>query len=193
MIRYHQIPNKIASELIDNIVFRGRILWRDLATWLNAYLIAKSFQSNAELEAQIINKLLNAPEDFANMLKVFFGDQVANDFSILLTNYINLLINLIDAKIYNDVNAVNEYTKQIYENNEQRAEFLSEINPFWDKRILLEHSNRFNNMMIKEIDTFIAKQYQESAEIFDKILSYTSTMGDYSAHGITDYLTYSLG
>lgn len=47
-------------------------------------------------------------------------------------------------------------------------------------------------MIFKEIDTFIAKQYQESIEIFNKILSYTSTMGDYSAHGITDYLTYGL-
>jgi hypothetical protein len=58
-------------QAVDNIVFRGRILWRDIATWIRLYLAAVSLQADPELEEEVANKLLNLPVEFGNIKSIF--------------------------------------------------------------------------------------------------------------------------
>jgi hypothetical protein len=178
-------------QAVDNIVFRGRILWRDIATWIRLYLAAVSLQADPELEEEVANKLLNLPVEFGNMIRVFFSDKISDDYTVMLSNYIILLMNIIKAQSSGDINAVNKYTEQLYQNIEQRAEYLANINPFWDKNTLVNFMNYFTSMTIQEINAYLSKQYKESINIFDRILNFSSEMGDYVAQGITNYLIYS--
>ncbi|MDF2533758.1 MAG: hypothetical protein K0Q65_3339, partial [Clostridia bacterium] len=50
---------------------RGRILWRDIATWIRLYLAAVSLQADPELEEEVANKLLNLPVEFGNIKSIF--------------------------------------------------------------------------------------------------------------------------
>jgi flagellar biosynthesis chaperone FliJ len=100
-------------------------------------------------------------------------------------------MNIIKAQSSGDINAVNKYTEQLYQNIEQRAEYLANINPFWDKNTLVNFMNYFTSMTIQEINAYLSKQYKESINIFDRILNFSSEMGDYVAQGITNYLIYS--
>ena len=191
MLSYCQRPDQAASRAVDNIVFRGRILWRDIATWLRAYLVTVSLQSDRELQEEVVMKLQSLPVEFGEMMRVFFGDRISQDYTTILSDYIMLFINIINAQVNGDFNAVNEYKKQIYRNLEKRAEFLSSVNPFWDKGTLDHFMRNFTDMTIQEINTFLAKQYKENIQIFERVLTYTSAMGDYLAQGISNYLTYS--
>ncbi|MHC1723183.1 MAG: hypothetical protein AB9836_08275 [Aminipila sp.] len=86
--------------------------------------------------------------------------------------------------------AANEYTKQLYENAEERAIFLSEINPFWSKEEWINLFYPFIQMTIEESTTLLNKEYDKNVEVYDRILNHTSKMGDYFSRGIIDYLTY---
>lgn len=182
----------IKQQDIDNIVFRGRILWRNLSTWLNTYLIIKTLKADAELEAVIVDKLLSISADFVNLVRTFFGDKAADEYAILLSNYVKLFMALIDALVEGNSRVANEVVKQIYENVDERTEFLSALNPYWDKTTLQNYIFNFTDMKVKEINSFTSKQYKDSIDIYDRILSYSTSLGDFMAKGIKDYLTYNL-
>ncbi|MEL7654735.1 MAG: hypothetical protein AAGU75_02375 [Bacillota bacterium] len=167
------------------------MVWRDMATWIRAYLVYVYLESDSELQQIVIDKLLAIPQDYGNMLRLFFGDTIAEEYTVLLTDYIMLFINLINAQKNGNVKEIDEYTKQLYQNADLRAEYLSNINPFWQKNVLQSLIYNFTDMTIDESTTFLTKDYRRNIEIFDRILSHTSAMGDYLAQGITNYLQYS--
>ncbi len=111
--------------------------------------------------------------------------------SLNFTNYFKLMISLMDAQKRGDTNAVNEYAKQLEQNVDERANFLSRINPFWEKNTLLNYLKNYNDMTIKEMNTFLTKDYKENVDIFGKILELTSIIGDYITDGLVKYFTYS--
>lgn len=184
-----QDPNNISGEY--NLRFTGRMIWRDIATWIRAYLVSTYFNSDPELHQAISEKLYSLPLEHGNFLRIFFGDKIAEDNISLLSNYITLLKSVINAQKSGDVNAVNEYTKQLYQNIDQRADYLSQINPFWQSNIVKSLIYNFTNMTIDEATTFLEKDYNRNIKIFDRILSHSTVMGDYLAQGLLDYITYS--
>lgn len=190
MIKCRQISTK--QQDIDNIVFRGRVLWRNLTSWLNRYLIAKTLKADPELEAAIIDRLLTISGDFENLVRTFFGDKAADDYIILLTNYVKLFIDLINALVEGNSSAANEIVKQIYQNAGERAEFLSRLNPYWDAATMEKYIMNFTDMTVDEINAFISKRYKDSINIYERIISYSTSIGDFMAQGIKDYLTYNL-
>ncbi|WP_312648875.1 hypothetical protein [Aminipila sp.] len=190
MIESYQITKM--QQDIDNIVYRGRIIWRDIATWLSTYLIAKNLQGDTELLEQIKDKLLRIVEDFGSLMRTFFGDKAADDYINLFSEYIMLIISLIDALVEGNSSAADEIVKQIYESAGKRAELLTEMNPYWDKNTMENYIFTFTDMTIREIMAFISKQYKESIDIYDRILSYSTSLGDFLAQGIKNYLIYNL-
>ena len=182
-------PNLTQGE--DNIIFRARIIWRDIATWIRAYLVYVHFESDPKLQEMTINKLMSLPIQFGNMIRLFFGDAVADEYTDILTNYIALLIHVIYALKIGDVNAIEELTDQLMQNTNQRADFLSKINPFWQKNELEGLMNTFTNMTIHEAETFFSGDYENNLRIFDRLLAHTTITGDYAAQGIMNYLKYS--
>ncbi|MEL7657791.1 MAG: hypothetical protein AAGU75_18005, partial [Bacillota bacterium] len=109
----------------------------------------------------------------------------------LMSNYTRLLKSLIDATKSGDADAVSEYTRQISQNIDERVNFLTTINPFWEKNVMFNFLTAFNNMAINEINTFADKNYLRNTDLFNSLLSYSDRMGDYFADGILKYYTYS--
>ncbi|MHC1722988.1 MAG: hypothetical protein AB9836_07290 [Aminipila sp.] len=190
MIKYRPICRK--QQDIDNIVFRARVMWRKLSLWIYSYLFSKTLNADTELEEVIVNKLISATEDFQNLVRMFFGDKAADDYTKLLSNYIKLFIDLINALAEGNSNTANVIVEQIYQNAGERVEFLASINPYWDKNTLQNYIFNFTDMTVNEINTFTSKRYKESLDIFDRILTYSTSLGDFMAQGIKDYLTYNL-
>ena len=191
MIGYCQQQDQNDFHGESNLVFRGRMVWRDIATWIREYLIYVYLESEPELQQIIVEKLMSLPQDYGNMLRIFFGDKAANEYTILFTNYITLLIILINAQKNGNADSVNEYTKQLYQNSDERAEYLSKINPFWQRSTLQSLIYNFTGMTIEESTSFLSKDYKKNTKLFERLLSYSSVMGDYLAEGILNYMKYS--
>lgn len=172
-----------------NLIYEARTIWRDLATWIRAYLV--SIYAGFGNKEAVKEKLSKIPMEFLNIFHVIFGDQIAEAYSTLLFHYITTLESLVEAQINGDANAVSEYTRQLYENADQRAAFLSKINPFWVETEWKNYLYQFIQLTIEESTTFLNKEYTRNIDVFDRILNLTAVMGDYFSKGLINYLTYT--
>lgn len=193
MISKNQVKNPAQSPEIRpsyitpqiNFIFRARMLWRDLATWLRAYMI--SLYGGVGNTAEISERLLRIPMEYGNILRVFFGDQATEQYMKYLTQYITIFQSFLDAQHANDINAANVYIQQLYQNITASSTFLASLNPYWsigEWQYILES---FTNLQIQEATTFLTNDYTTNINIFDRILALTTIIGDYFSEGLTYY------
>ncbi|WP_312649093.1 hypothetical protein [Aminipila sp.] len=189
MISIKQLDfSSIPTSQVD-LVFESRTIWRDLATWIQSYLVSvfAGFGNQDSIEV----KLKGIALEFGNILSTVFGGEIGEQYVNLITNWLNTFKLLVSSQINSDINAVNGYTKQLYDDIDQIAIFLSNINPFWIENEWQALLYRFNDMIIEELSAYINKQYTIAIESFDRLLNLTSIIGNYYSKGLLNYLTYS--
>ncbi len=172
-----------------HLIFQSRTIWRDLSTWIRAYLASKH-GGLGDKEA-IRDRLDKVIIKSTNTFSLIFGEQSADEYVNFSSNFVNSLDALADAQILGDIIAVNEYTKQLHENSEKTAVFLATINPYWLESRWRDLLYQFNQNTIDQSTTFLNKQFTENIEIFSRILGISSAIGDHYSQGILDYLSFS--
>jgi ABC-type transport system substrate-binding protein len=177
-------PNYIPGQM--NFIFRARMLWRDLATWLSMY-ISSLFGSGVGNHVAISERLYTVPAEYGSILKLFFGDQPAEQLINQLVQFIAHLQSLFIAMMNNDVDSINSYTQQVYQIVDAIAGLLAETNPYWRKNEWVALLNSFTNMNIQEATALLSGMYKEGINIFEQKLSLTNIMGDYFSEGLTYY------
>lgn len=170
------------------LIFESRIIWRNLANWIREYLV--SAYANYGIQAVVGEKIKSVLLENSNLISIIFGEQNIESYNELISDFVSIFKALVAAQISGDANAVNEYTKQLYENVDQRAALAAQINPFWSESEWKNLSHQFIEMTIEESTALLKKQYTKSIEIYDDILNLTSKMGDYYSKGVFDYLAY---
>lgn len=191
MISIKQLDfSSIPASQVD-LVFESRTIWRDLATWIQSYLVSvfAGFGNQDSIEV----KLKGISLEFGNILSTVFGGEIGEQYINLINNWLNTFKLLVSSQINGDINAVNGYTKQLYDDIEQLSIFLSDINPFWIENEWQALLYRFNDMIIEELSAYINKEYTTAIESFDRLLNLTSIIGNYYSKGLLNYLTYSGG
>lgn len=176
-------PNYITGQM--NFIFRARMLWRDLATWLRSYKV--SLYGGVGNASELGQRLFRIPLEYGNILKVFFGDQTTEQYIYLLTQYMATLQLLFIAQINNDVAAINNLSQQLYQNVNDTAALLASINPYWTQNEWVTLLDSFTSMQIEEATTFLTEDYTRNINIFDRIISLTNIIGDYFSEGLTNY------
>jgi len=169
-----------------NLVFRGRMLWRDLATWLATYMFSVS--GGYGNQDAISERLYRLPLDYGNVMKLFFGDKLSEHYINLLSIYIVVLQSLFLAMIKGDASAVNDYAKRLYQNIDQMSAFLAQINPFWQQDVWSSLLYNINGLAIGFATTLLTRDFQRNVDIYDRLLSTSSVIGDYFTEGIFNYL-----
>lgn len=173
-----------------NFIFRARMLWRDLATWLRAYLV--SLYGGIGNTQALSDRLYNVPIEYGNILRSYFGEQITGDYINLQVQYIALLQSFFIAQINNDVDLMNSLTQQIYENVDTSADFLARINPYWSKSEWLSLLSSFTSMQIEQATTLLTQDYDRNVDVFDRTLALTNIIGDYFSQGLTYYFSLNL-
>ena len=190
-VHVQRLQDNSGTTVQMNLLFRLRIIFRDIATWLRAYMVSTYLNSDPELKLEIMQKLNKLPIKYGDILRIFFGDKAAEEFTLIFLEYFRLLISLIEAQKNGDTAAVDEYTILLDQNVEKRIDFLSQINPFWQKDILTDLLKNYNKLTIDEAKTFLTKDYKKNVDLFDKILNLTSVIGDYIEDGLEKYFTFT--
>jgi len=176
-----QSPGYITGQM--NFIFRARMLWRDLASWLRSYKV--SLYGGVGNTEELSRRLFRIPLEYASILRVYFGDQPTEQFINLLTQYIAILQALFIAQINNDIDEVNRLTQQAYQNVNEIAAFLASVNPYWTQSEWTTFLTLFTTLQIQEATTFLTQDYTLNIDIFDRILSFTNIVGDYFSEGLT--------
>lgn len=128
-------------------------------------------------------RLLRNPEDFAEVLSVFYGEEAAAHFAELFTAHLNIAGELVTALKAGNT-AAQDAEKRWYENADQIAVFLSRLNPYWSMRQWQELMYGHLALTKKEAEEFISKDYAASVDTFDRIEKMALSMAELMTRGI---------
>ncbi|MGI6728180.1 MAG: hypothetical protein ACOX4P_06505 [Anaerovoracaceae bacterium] len=108
----------------------------------------------------------------------------ANEFEELLRQHLLIAADLVNSAKAGNLNAATMHRKRWYDNADQIAEFLAEINPYWDNQkwrsMLYSHLEMTENEAIQ----YLNKQYTASIIQYEDIENEALEMADYMSLGI---------
>ena len=169
-----------------NDIFTIRMLWFELVTWVRNYMLSRYVGiGNSD---EIYARLKEVPVEYVNTLKKYFDDIVVEDYIQLFDTYIELIDAFITANMEGDVDELNEITKKLYQNADERAAFDASINPFWDE---IEGRNRlYTNLRttIDESTTFLTGDYARNIDIFARLLDQAENASTFLGQGLSNYI-----
>ncbi len=193
--RYNPISPQCFSNSISQseqaLSNRFRLLWEQHVYWTRMLIISIVFGlPDAEF---VTNRLLRNPKDFAAVLRLFYGDDVASHFEKLFTQHLTIAAELVKAAKDGNSAAAAEAEKRWYANADQIAEFLGTINPYWSaqewKKLLYDHLAMTKN----EAVNMLTQKYDESINVFDNIEQQALLMADTMTQGIVRQFPNILG
>ncbi|QOX62661.1 hypothetical protein FRZ06_04510 [Anoxybacterium hadale] len=161
-------------------------VFRDLAGWMRAYMIS-SFEELSDLDAVRL-RLTQMPMEFGNILRLYFGNEMADTYTTMFSDYIASVEAMIDAQKNGDDNAVNGYMEQIHHNLHHSSMILSQINPFWKESEWRALFFRYLLLTIDEANALLSGDDRKSAEIYETLLSVATQMANYFVNGLSQYI-----
>jgi len=169
-----------------NQIYSIRMFWFELFTWLRAYMLSRyrGLGNADEMKARLEQVLI----EYVNALKQIFGEKV-EPYLQILNNYIDLINALITAQKEGNTNEIYRITQLLYQNADQRAAFITSLNPYWDQS---EWTRRlYNNLRITvdESTTFLSGDYSRNLDIFDTLLDLAENTSGYFARGLFNYIS----
>lgn len=164
---------------MENIM---RKLWVQHVYWTRFFIISTAAELG-DLD-DVTKRLLQNPQDFAQVLTPFYGTKTANRFAELLTEHLMIAGDLVNAAKAGQTEKVDEIRRKWYTNADEIAAFLSRINPFWSEQkwrvLLYDHLQ----MTEKEAALRLSGEFAQDILIFERIEEEAMKMADYMAYGI---------
>lgn len=177
--KFSQNQSFYTPDELRNVI---QLLWSQNILWTR-FLIISIISKLNDIEV-VTNRLFENPRDFANVFKIYYGDIIADEFENLLREHLSLTIALINSYITSNSSAIQELEKQWYENANQLALFLSNINPYWDKQMLQNVLYYHLDLTKDEILKRLNGQYAADVYLYDFIETHTHMIADIMANGI---------
>jgi hypothetical protein len=137
---------------------------------------------------EVYERLLQVPVEYVNVLRQIFGESVAGEYVNLFYVYIDLIDAFITAQLEGNIEEIDRITQQLYQNADERAAFISSINPFWSEE---EWKNRLYTNLRSTIDestSFLLGDYGKNIDIFSRLLDQAESTSTYFAQGLFDYI-----
>lgn len=159
-----------------------RRLWMEHVMWTR-YFIVSTAANLGDLQS-VTNRLLRNPGDFADMLRPLYGNEIAMKFKKLLTEHLMIAADLVNAAKVGDTKTADEKRRKWYENADEIANFLGEINPYWNRNIWQTMFYDHLKMTDDEVGQILTGQYDASIAQYDAIQKEALDMADYMSLGI---------
>lgn len=185
--RYSPASTRISEKEVglSNVL---RMLWEQHIVWTRLTII--SMIKGLPDVALVTKRLLQNPVDFKGVLKRFYGDEIASQFSDLVKSHLVIAAQLVKAAMAGDNKAATDAEKIWYANADEIAVFLSRINPYWSqenwKTMLYEHLR----MTKSEAVGILTNKSEESIIEYDEIEKEALMMADMMSDGIIQQFLY---
>ncbi|MPM06695.1 hypothetical protein SDC9_52998 [bioreactor metagenome] len=159
-----------------------RLLWMEHIFWTRLAILSTAF--NLPDAGAVTARLLRNPKDFEAALKQYYGAEAAAKFADLLTDHLTIAAELVTAAKAGDTAAATDAERRWYENADEIAAFLGEINPYWSQRewrkMLYDHLSLTKD----EAVDILTGNYEGSISVFENIEHQALAMADMMAGGI---------
>ncbi|WP_258280743.1 acetylglutamate kinase [Clostridium sp. CM027] len=178
----HITEPRIISEAEVDLRNIMRILWEQHIVWTRM-TITSIIKDLPDVDF-VTKRLLRNPTDFKLVLKPFYGDEIASQFSELFKSHLVIAAQLVKAAKAGYSKEAADAEKRWYANADEIAVFLARINPYWSqenwKTMLYEHLA----MTKAEAIDILTNNYERSIAVYDEIENQALKMADVMAEGI---------
>lgn len=159
-----------------------RRLWADHVIWTRQYVLA-AVAGTPDAEAAA-GRLLKNQEDIGNAIVPLYGKKAGAALTDLLKQHILIAVDLIEAAKAGDDPAFEEHDARWSANVDKIATFLSEANPNWPKKDVLDLLNQHLALTKGEVVARLSANYADDVQAFDDIFTEILTLSDALADGI---------
>lgn len=165
-----------------NIIRNSQTLWERLGFLVRSLMI--SVLRDPERAQASVNQLYSLLEVFHNYLQIFYGYNVAQQFTNYFTNFITAMWRLFEATSANDKELIDYYTTEIYNAADELSAFLANINLFWSEDQWKSFLHQYIRTTLDEYLALANKKFDIEYQIFNQLQELTVLIGDYMARGI---------
>lgn len=170
-----------------NLSNRLRRLWSQLAMWRRDYIVslASGFGDLKIIEG----RLYEVTQDFGNVIKTFFGVEVANRMEYYFTVQASLLNQIAAAMLAGNQETVDYIAKNLYENVSEMSQYLATVNPYWDARDLRNLLYDYYRLTLLETVNIMSGNQEEAIKIYESLEDHILVIADYLTDGLKWYFT----
>lgn len=166
---------------------RLRRLWSQLIMWRRDYLVSLAYDiGNLQL---IEKRLYNVTTDFGNVFESFIGVKSANRMEYYFTVQASFLNEIASAIKSGDNEAANQATRRLYENVDDMASYLAEINPYWNQANMQNLLYNYYRQTVLEMVSILSGNQEEAIRLYGDLEDYVLEIADYLTGGFVDYFT----
>ena len=160
-------------------------LWLDLAMWTREFVVSDAFDLG-DLEAVGL-RLYDVPNEFMDAFEMLFGTETAQRMLGLLTAHVVAVVEITRAQKLGNVEGADAALVRLYENSDEIASFLGQINPYWQEQVWKDLLYGYNRSINDEIIAVLAGAYEVAIIIYESLQNQASRMADYMTRGFIDY------
>jgi len=157
-------------------------LWEQHVFWTRLFLI--SVAENLQDLEPTKQRLLRNPKDIANVYRVYYGDDIANNIEELITEHLEIGGNLIVALKNNDSSKAEMLDNQWHQNADDIAKYFNSFNPYYGEKEVREMFYEHLRLTSIEVGARLNKQYEQDIKAFDTIEQEALMMAKYFSDGI---------
>lgn len=175
---YSPCPNPVSQiNLINNM----RTVWSQHVYWTRMLII--SIAERLQDENDVTARILQNPNDIANIFANYYPLKVAGKISKLLTEHLQIGAQLVTALRDKKTAEANILNHQWYANADEMADAFSTINPYYDREELRNMLYIHLDLTKQEAAMRLAKNYPADIAYFNKIEQEAMLMADYFTSG----------
>ncbi|MBH1940049.1 LysM peptidoglycan-binding domain-containing protein [Mobilitalea sibirica] len=173
-----EVISRVEADLTDYM----RMLWNQHVAWTR--MAVMGIVHDLPETDMMIQRLLRNPQDFANVLASFYGEEEAQRFEELFSQHITIAADLVRAAKAGDTAAVQEAEQRWYENADEIASYLASLNPNWHEEDWSAMMNEHLDLLGENVTNMVAGNYEESINGYDDVEAQALEMADIMAEGL---------
>ena len=179
---YNNNINYIINGSQVKLLKQMNLVWEQHIMWTRMLLIS-IVEDLKDLDATQA-RLLENPQDIADVFRQYYGVDVANKIQQLLTEHLVIGKELIVALKNNDQVKAKNLNIKWYKNADEMAEAFWSINPFYPieevHKMLYDHLKLTTN----QVNSRIQKNYEEDINSYDMVQKEILKMSEFFVNGI---------
>lgn len=160
-----------------------RDLWIDHIFWVRNVVVARADKNKAAEDEAEKSVVANA-HSIADTVGSFYGKEAGDGLFKLLAGHYGAIKAYLDASVAKDKGKQDAATKQLLDNADAIATFLSGANPNLPKDTLLSLLQAHGGHHMTQINQLLAKDYAGEAKTWDDMAHHMYTIADALVDGI---------
>lgn len=175
--------NCITYDQLNNILHLA-MFWVELFEWFRSYVISRT--ANRGNEGALYEKIMQVIVEFGDHLKTLIDEKEADEFTLLIQEYISLLAQLLEARLSNNTAEADRIYQLIINNLNQRAEHLSTVFPNLSETAWRNQLYKMNTNLINMGTALLTGDLVTNIQIFDALINQAEELGFYFIESLFD-------